>query len=166
MYLITLKRKLSKPVLVLFFFIFTLLLSLAGLFLVTSIYHPTYTICATKFDTAPITYFSFDNPDRYALEAISNGSSSTFTSLDYTQIDELTQDNLTWNVEYSGNYYGISILCGDNFPPFLVPAVFLVGIAVSIVAIVAICFYWVGKWISHKCVEKEASMFHFSGSFK
>jgi len=58
----------------------------------TSIYHPTYSIDATKLNDKPSNYFVLDNPDRYVLEAISNQHSNVFDSLDFTQIDELTDD--------------------------------------------------------------------------
>lgn len=145
-----LKRKISKTTLALVFFALALILSIAGMFVMVSIYHPTYAIYATKYNDKPTTYFAIDSPDRYVLEAISNGHSSIFNSLDCTQIDELTKEYLSWNVEYHSNYYSISILYGDNFPPFMLPQVLLAGIVVSITAIVIISFYKAAKYLKSK----------------
>jgi hypothetical protein len=143
-------RKLSVTSYALLFFTLTLILSTVGMFAMFSTYHPSYVIYATKYSDKPTSYIAIYNPDRYVLEAISSGHSSVFNSLDSTQIDELTSDNLTWNIEYNGSYYGISILYGDNFPPFMLPQMLLGGIGVSGVAIAVICSYKAAIYIKRQ----------------
>ena len=143
-------RKLSKAVGALVFFTLTLLLSILGMFLMTSMYHPTYAIYAEKLIEKPSNYFVLDKPDRYVLEAISNQHSSIFNSLDSTKIDELTDNHETPNIEYNGSYYGIAMSYGDSFPPFGLPILLLGGIAVSITAIMIISSYKTVDYIKNK----------------
>ena len=139
-------RKLSKTNFALLFFTLMLLMSIIGMFMMVSIYHPTYAVYATKLGDKPSNYFVLDNPDKYVLEAMSNQHSSTFNSLDYTQIDELTENYGTHNIEYNGTKYAIGILYGDKFPPFMLPQGLLAGIIISTTAIVIICLFKAAKY--------------------
>jgi hypothetical protein len=114
-------------------------LSLSGIVIVPSVYHPSYAVYATKLSDKPGSYFVLNNPDRYVLESISNQHSSVFNSLDDTQIDELTEYYGTNNIDYNGTYYQIAMLYGDKFPPFMLVPALLAGIVISILAIVIIC---------------------------
>jgi hypothetical protein len=146
-----LPRKLSKTNIALTFFILILGLSLSGIVIVPSVYHPTYAVYATKLSDKPSSYFVLNNPDRYVLESMSNQHSSVFNSLDETQIDELTEYYGTNNIEYNGTYYQIAMLYGDNFPPFLLLPALLAGIVISILAIVII-------WLRSKVFSRLPSM--------
>jgi hypothetical protein len=141
-------RKLSTTTLVLILFTLTLILSIAGIFVIVSIFHPTYAVYATKLNDKPSSYFIFNNPDKYVLEAISNEHSSFFNSLDYTQIDELTDDYGTNNIEYNSTYYAIGMICGDKFPPFMLPQILFAGVVVSVTAIAIICLSKTAKYIN------------------
>ena len=145
-------RKLSTTTLVLILFTLTLILSIAGIFVIVSIFHPTYAVYATKLNDKPSSYFIFNNPDKYVLEAISNEHSSTFNSLDYTQIDELTNNYGTNNIEYNSKYYSTAMLYGDKFPPFMLPQALLAGIIISITAIAIISSYKIAKYIKNKAI--------------
>ena len=129
------------------FFALTLILSIVGIFAMVSIYHPTYAVYATKLNDKPTNYFVLNESDRYVLEAISMEHSRVFNSLDFTQIDELTNNYRTNNIEYKSNYYSIAILYGDSFPPFMLPQALLAGIAVSTSAIVIITSCKIAKYI-------------------
>lgn len=135
------KRTLSKTTSALVFFSLTLILSITGVFVMVSIYHPTYAVYATKLEDKPSNYFVLNNPDRYLLDAILNEHSSFFNSLDYTQIDELTNNHGTYNIEYNDDYYAIVMLYGDYFPPFMLPQALLAGIIISTIAMVIICLF-------------------------
>ena len=140
------KEKLSKTTLALIFFTLTLILSIVGMFTMVSIYHPTYAIYATKLGDKPSNYFVLNNPDKHVLEAISNQHSSVFNSLDETQIDEVTGDYGVNVIEYNGAYYETAILFGDNFPPFMLPQVLVVGIGVSATAIAVVGVFKIAKY--------------------
>ena len=144
------KRRLTKQNLALVFFTLTLILSIVGMFLMVSIYHPSYAIYATKLNHKPSSCFVLNNPDKHVLEAISNQHSSFFSSLDETQIDEVTGNYGVNVIEYNGAYYETAILFGDNFPPFLLPQILLSGIIASTVAIAAISLHITTKYIKSR----------------
>jgi len=153
------KRKLSKSTLALVFFTLTLVLSIAGMSMMVSIYHPSYAVVATSKTTIePERYVLLENPDKYTLQAINSarGDSSIFTSYDDTNIDELNQANAKqfgykdFYYKYNNTYYQLALLHGDNFPPFLLPQILLAGIIASIVAIVIIGFYKIAKYAKSK----------------
>ena len=136
--MITLPRKLPKTNIVLACFTLMLVLSVYGIVMLPSVYHPSYSIYATKLNDKPSTYFVLDNPDKYFLESISRNYSSVFNSLDDTKVDELRNNYGTNNIEYNGTYYEISIAVGDNFPPFMLQQALLAVIVISVLAIVII----------------------------
>ena len=151
------KRKLSKTILALVFFTLTLILSIAGMLVLGSIYHPTYSIYAQKINYTPERYVLLENPDSYTLEAINNGWSKAFLSWGATNFDEKyyqTYDKFNTNssyspfyFEYNNSYYGMSLVFGDNFPPYMLPQIIFAGIIVSIGAIVIIGSYKTVKYV-------------------
>jgi hypothetical protein len=65
-------RKLNTEKLALAIFIITLVSTLSAVIYMQSYYHSSYLIYASKLDVKPdADYFVYDNPDVYALEAIS-----------------------------------------------------------------------------------------------
>ena len=88
---------------------------------------------------APTKYTIMDNPDSYVLQAINSPSHYIeISSPDDTQIDELTSLYNTSNFECNGSYYNIAVVVGDKFPPAGLPMLPLLGITVSIVALVVL----------------------------
>lgn len=154
------KRKLSKTALALVFFTLTLILSVAGIFMMVSTYHPSYRVVATsKLNYEPERYVLLENPDRYTLQAIDNGDSVDFYSYDDTNIDELNQANIAqfgftdFYYKYNNSYYSIGIAIGDNIPPFGLPLLLLAGIIVSMTVIVIITSYKTVKYVRNRKVS-------------
>jgi hypothetical protein len=95
---------------------------------------------AEELPDKPEEYFAVTEADSVLLEAISNlGKAVHFNSLDETQIDELTYQHGTSNLEYQNNYYRVGI-------PIVEPAsiysqilwVSIVGFAISTTTLIAI----------------------------
>jgi hypothetical protein len=150
------ERNLSRTSLALFFFSLILILSVVGMFLMVSIYHPSYAVVATsKTNIEPERYVVLENPDKYTLEAINSpsGDSSIFTSYDDTNIDDLNQANAQqfdykdFYYKYDNTYYKFALLIGDKFPPFMLPQILLAGIVVSAAAITVIGLSKAAKYI-------------------
>ncbi len=135
------RRKLSKTSIALIFFILLLVLSLAGMFLMASIYGPEYYLTANKLNYRPEKYSVLENPDKYTLEAINNGHSSRFHSLEDTNYDEKMDEyikTLGWdfNFGYNNSYYSIWLVCVENILPLGFPFILLAGIVISAIGVV------------------------------
>jgi len=154
------KRKLSKSTLALVFFTLALILSIAGLFVMGSIYHPTYFISAHKINYTPERVVLLENPDSYTLQAINNGWSVGFLSWDVTSFDETYYEAYDkfnsrfgykpFYFKYNNSYYDMGLVVGDNFPPAGLALLLLAGTIVSITAIVIISSYKTAKYIKNK----------------
>ena len=144
------KRKLSKIDFALIFFTSLLVMPICGLVVMQSIYHPSYFIYANKLTEKPADYFVLENSDSYALEAIISQSYLAIASPADTQIDELISTHGSSNLEYDGTYYQAGFLIGDNIPPAGLPIVILIGIAISITAIVLIISFKTAKHIKNR----------------
>ena len=83
------------------------------------------------------------NPDEYVLK-VTNGEPVVYVHYNDTQIDELTSQYGTNNVEYNGSYYKIGIAFVDVLPPGTLPYI-LAGFVISILGIVAIAIFEVAK---------------------
>jgi len=140
-------RKLSKTNLAFIAFTAILLLSIfAQIYYQTQMWsgvEPSYAIYADKLTEKPADYFKLTNPDQYVLNAI-NGESNVYAHYDDTQIDELTRQYSTNNIEYNGSYYSIGLAFVDAFPPPTLPYI-LAGFAISILGIVVIAVFHVIK---------------------
>lgn len=88
---------------------------------------------AEKLSNKPREYFVVTDADPVLLQAISHrGELTYFSSLDETEIDDLTGQHGTSNVEYQNNYYSAGIL--SVHPPEIYVQVFwisLLGLVVS-----------------------------------
>ena len=150
------KRQLSKTTLALVFFTLTLILSIAGLFIIGSIYHPSYFISAHTLNYTPERYILLENHDSYTLQAINSGHLVEFYSYDDINIDEIRSENAMqfehkyFYYKYNNSYYDISIGIADNIPPSGLPQLLLAGIIASTVAIVIISFYKTAKYVKNK----------------
>ena len=132
-------RNLPKTHLALVFFTLTLLLSIAGRFVAASIFHPTYFVDASKLDYEPDQSVSLENPNDIVLQAINNSHQLVeVKAFEDTQIYGLRFTNNPLIVKYDGNYYDITFAVADKFPPAGLPQMLLAGIAVSIIALVAL----------------------------
>ena len=140
-------RKLSKANIALIFFTAILLLSVyAQIQYQTQMWsdiEPSYAIYADKLTEKPAEYFKLTDPDQYVLKAI-NDEPNVYAHYDDTQIDELTRQYGTNNIEYNGSYYTIGIAFVDAFPPSTLPYI-LAGFVISILAIVIISIFHVIK---------------------
>ena len=130
-------RKLSTTdgLLIAFTLIFTI--SAIGSAILFYYFSGGYSITALKLNDRPDSYFSLNNPDDYILEAITNGRSSLFNSLDLTQFDELYDELLGQggfiNIEYQSNYYRIGAVVADSFLfayPLILAGVSLIGLVI------------------------------------
>jgi hypothetical protein len=98
------------------------LVLVAGLSAFTLVYvpanhYPTYSLQAEVLTEKPDRYVSLENPNAYVLEAIANPHQHiTLTSLENTQIYELSRQHNTNNFLVNGSYYQIDVVFGDNFP--------------------------------------------------
>lgn len=99
-------------------------------------YYPSYSIVSDRLNGKPSNFFILETPDKYFLESLSKNYSSRFLSLQETQIDELTISYNTNNLEFNGVYYRVYVSVGDNFPPIWLIPLLLLGISLSIPAIV------------------------------
>lgn len=135
-------RKLNTEKLALAIFIITLVSTLSAVIYMQSYYHSSYLIYASKLDVKPdADYFVYDNPDVYALEAISTQNFVTIGSPEDTQLDDLLKTKGTSYFEYNGNYYGAGFMFETKMSPvysFLVIFSVTAVPAVSIVAVVAL----------------------------
>jgi hypothetical protein len=132
---------LSKTNIALVLFIAILLLSIYAQIDIQSKYYPSHAIDADKLNEKPTNYFSLPNPDQYVLEAINSERFVDIRSLDDTQIDELINQYGTNNIEYNSTYYTVWIANVDSFPPFMLQVGILVGIVLSVSAIVVISLF-------------------------
>jgi hypothetical protein len=80
-------RKLSTTDWLLIAFTLMLTVSVIGLTITIIYFGSGYSISAHKLTDKPENYFVLNNPDDYILEAITDGHSSVFKSLDLTQFD-------------------------------------------------------------------------------
>ena len=78
---------------------------------------PSYSISADKLTEKPENYFVLSNPDQYVLKVLDGQERHIEVPWDDTQIDELTRQYSTNNIEYDGSYYSIQINFVDAFPP-------------------------------------------------
>jgi hypothetical protein len=140
-------RKLSIAKIALVLFIIILFLSIYALMDMQSRYRPSYFIDADKLNEQPTKYFSLANPDKYVIEAINTQSYVHINSLDDTQIDELTNQHGTNNVLYKGNYYRVSVVIGDSFPPFMLLELIIAGIALSITVILILSVILLARYL-------------------
>src|SRR5665647_1386211 len=141
-------RKLSKANISLIFFTAILLLSVyAQIQYQTQMRldtEPSYAIQADKLAEKPVKYFVLSNPDQYVLKVIDGEESYVFVHYDDTQIDELTRQYSTSNIEYNGSYYTIGIAFVDAFPPQTLPHI-LAGFVISIFAIIILSIFQIVK---------------------
>lgn len=98
---------------------------------------PSYSISADKLTEKPENYFVLSNPDQYVLKVLDGQERHIEVPWDDTQIDELTRQYSTNNIEYDGSYYSIQINFVDAFPPRTVSYI-LAGFVISILGIVVI----------------------------
>jgi len=105
---------------------------------------PSYGIHANKLTEKPVKYFVLSNPDQYVLKVIGDEENYVFVHYDDTQIDELTRQYGTSNIEYNGSYYTIGIAFVDAFPPSTLPHI-LAGFVISILAIIILSIFQVVK---------------------
>jgi hypothetical protein len=117
-------------------FCLMLCLSVVGLMVAPIFYYPSYSIVSDRLNGKPSNFFILETPDKYFLESLSKNYSSRFLSLQETQIDELTISYNTNNLEFNGVYYRVYVSVGDNFPPIWLIPLLLLGISLSIPAIV------------------------------
>ena len=141
-------RKLSKANIALIFFAAIFLLSVyaqtAYQAQMWSDAEPSYAIHANKLTEKPVKYFVLSNPDQYILKVINDEENYVIVHYDDTQIDELTRQYGTTNVEYNGSYYAIGIAFVDAFPPTTLPYI-LAGFVISILAIIILSIFQVAK---------------------
>jgi hypothetical protein len=141
-------RKLSKANISLIFFTAILLLSVyAQIQYQTQMRldtEPSYAIDADKLIEKPVKYFVLSNPDQYVLKVIDGDESYVIVHYDDTQIDELTRQYGTSNIEYNGSYYTIGIAFVDAFPPSTLAHI-LAGFVISILAIIILSIFQVVK---------------------
>jgi hypothetical protein len=128
-------RMLSKTTLALVFFALTLVLSVIGLFVMASIFHPDYFISARKLDQKPDQYFTLENPDSYFFQAIDTSHLVEVRAFEDTEIYGLFVAHNTSNAQYNNSYYSIGFVIGDNIPPAGLPMFLLAAIVISIIAI-------------------------------
>jgi hypothetical protein len=105
---------------------------------------PSYAIHADKLTEKPANYFALSNPDQYVLKVIDNEENFVIVHYDDTQIDELTRQYGTTNIEYNGSYYTIGIVFVDAFPPTTLPYI-LAGFVISVSAIIILSIIQVVK---------------------
>jgi hypothetical protein len=141
-------RKLSKANIALIFFsAILLLLVYAQIQYQTQMWsdtEPSYAIHADKLTEKPANYFALSNPDQYVLKVIDDEENYVIVHYDETQIDELTRQYGTNNVEYNGSYYTIGIAFVDSFPPTTLPYI-LAGFVISVSAIIILSIFQVVK---------------------
>jgi hypothetical protein len=151
-------RKLSKANIVLIFFAAILLLSVyAQIQYQTQMWsdtEPSYAIHADKLTEKPVKYFVLSNPDQYVLKVIDDKENYVIVHYDDTQIDELTRQYGTNNIEYNGSYYTIGIAFVDAFPTPTLPYI-LTGFVISISAIIILSIFQVVKY--YKQPTKQTS---------
>ena len=139
-------RKQSKTTWALVFFALILIISVTGMFVVASVYHPAYLMNATRLTQIPNQYVVLENPNNYVLQAINNPDHSIeVRAFEDTQIYGLAYSHNPLNLEYEGNYYQIGFAIADSFPP---PGLTLLLLASIIVSILAVVFLTV-KSIQH-----------------
>ena len=136
--------KYSKANVALISFIAILLLSVfAQIYYQTQTWsniEPSYSISANKLTEKPENYFILSNPDQYVLKVLDGQERHIEVPWDDTQIDELTRQYNTNNLEYDGSYYSIQINFVDAFPPITLSYI-LAGFVISILGIVAISLF-------------------------
>jgi len=118
--------------------VFTLMLTISAFGLTITVYYFSggYLISAHKLNDKPENYFVLNNPDDYILQAITNGHSSVFKSLDPTKFDELHDEHGQRgfiNIEYHSNYYKVGLVAVDSFLsgyPLLLLGVSLFGLVI------------------------------------
>jgi hypothetical protein len=141
-------RKHSKSNIALIFFTVILLLSVcAQIQYQTQMWsdtEPSYAIDADKLTKKPANYFVLSNPDQSVLKVIEGKESYVYVHYDDTQIDELTRQYGTNNIEYNGSHYTIGIAFVDAFPPTTLPYI-LAGFVISILAIIILSIFRVVK---------------------
>jgi hypothetical protein len=141
-------RKLSKANMALIFFLAILLLSVYYQIQyqtqMRSDTEPSYAIQADKLTEKPANYFVLSNPDQNVLKVINGEERYVIVHYDDTQIDELTRQYGTNNIEYNGSYYTIGIAFVDAFPPPTLPHI-LAGFVISILAIIILSIFQVVK---------------------
>jgi len=100
------------------------------------------TIIAHDLPEKTQSYFAFENPDPYVLEAISNPGKPIYIHyFNYTQIDEMIESYGTSNIEYNYHCYNVdlvytdSIAVGDFIPILIAAAWLLFGLSAIIVAV-------------------------------
>ena len=129
--------KWSRTTWALVFFALLLIISVAGLFVVASVYHPSYFMNATRLTQTPDQYVLLENPNNYVLQAINNADHSIeVKAFEDTQIYGLASSHNPLNLEYEGNYYQIGFAIADSFPPPGLTLLLLAGIVISIMAVV------------------------------
>jgi hypothetical protein len=140
--------KLCKANIALIFFTAILLLSVyAQIQYQTQMWsdtEPFYAIDANKLTEKPEKFFVLSNPDQYVLKVIDGEERYVYVHYDDTQIDELTRQYGTNNIEYNSSYYTIGIAFVDAFPPTTLPYI-LAGFVVSILAIIVLSIFQVIK---------------------
>ena len=113
---------------------------------------PSYVIDADKLSQKPDNYFVLSNPDEYVLTVLNGEETHVYVHWNDTQIDELTKEYCTNNVEYNGSYYTIGINFVDAFPPSTFPYI-LAGFVISILGIIITTVYIIVKKSSHKPIR-------------
>ena len=105
---------------------------------------PSYVIDADKLSQKPDSYFVLSNPDEYVLTILNGEETHVYVHWNDTQIDELTKEYCTNNVEYNGSYYTIAIAFVDAFPLPTLPHI-LAGFVISISAIIILSIFQAAK---------------------
>ncbi len=149
-------RKLSTTDWLLIAFTLMLTVSAIGLTITIIYFGSGYSISAHKLNDKPENYFVLNNPDDYILEAITNGHSSVFKSLDITQFDEL-YDQLSGrsgfiNIEYHSSYYKIGLVAVDDF--LTIPALTLLA-GVSLIGLVTVGSLKIAQHDKRKYYDKR-----------
>ena len=108
---------------------------------------------ADKLSSKPENYFVVTEADPILREAISTGKIVRFDSLDETQIDELTSQHGTPNLEYQDSYYRVGYLRGD--PPMIYGQIYLVSFFGLVASVFVLICYVSFKELNH--VRKQAT---------
>ncbi len=125
------------------FFLFTVNLCIASVFAVFGIYQAQQAgygsaLEAYKLQDKPEQYFVLDNPDQYAIKALSTPSTLVFVDLDKTLIGNIILSKGTNNVLFDDYYYEINVLSVDpSCFDYIVPLI-IIWIVWGIVAIVIV----------------------------
>jgi hypothetical protein len=117
---------------------------------VPAAYHATYMVVAEEYTQKPENVYHIDEPDALVSQAVKDHRSSTFLTLEDTQIDELIAQYDTNNFQVNGNYYQIQISSTRTFPPPIFEKMYFVSLFALPAATTALIIILAVKLVQNK----------------